>query len=45
MQRVLNVEREQYIGSQAGSRTSLSTDDFWRDFHEMLVKRIEFERH
>jgi len=35
-----------FIGNQAGGRVFLflNTDDFWRDYKEMLSKGIEFER-
>ena len=41
-----NAEQEQYIGSQTGGRVFLflNTDDFWRDYKEMLKKGIEFIR-
>ena len=41
-----NAEQEQYIGSQTGGRVFLflNTDDFWRDYNEMLKKGIEFVR-
>ena len=44
--RASNAEQEQYIGSQAGGRVFLflNTDDFWRDYNEMLEKGIEFVR-
>ncbi len=39
-------EQEPFIGNQAGGRVFLflNTDDFWRDYHEMLLKGIEFVR-
>ncbi|MCL2827837.1 MAG: VOC family protein [Oscillospiraceae bacterium] len=44
--RASNPEQEAYIGSQTGGRVFLflNTDDFWRDYNEMLVKGIEFVR-
>ena len=44
--RASNAEQEQYIGSQSGGRVFLflNTDDFWRDYHEMVEKGIEFVR-
>ena len=44
--RASNTEQEQYIGSQSGGRVFLflNTDDFWRDYHEMVEKGIEFVR-
>lgn len=39
-------EQEMCIGNQAGGRVFLflSTDDFWRDYYEMISKGIEFVR-
>lgn len=39
-------EQELYIGNQTGGRVFLflQTDDFWRDYHTMLDKGIEFVR-
>jgi len=39
-------EQIPYIGNQAGGRIYLflGTDDFWRDYKEMLSKGIEFVR-
>ncbi|MEO8359427.1 MAG: VOC family protein [Vicinamibacteria bacterium] len=39
-------EQEAFIGHQAGGRVFLflSTDDFWRDFHEMRRVGITFVR-
>jgi len=41
-----NEEQEKYIGSQAGGRVFLflNTDDFWRDYNDMVSKGIEFVR-
>ena len=41
-----NKEQEMCIGNQAGGRVFLflSTDDFWRDYYEMISKGIEFVR-
>ncbi len=41
-----NPEQEAFIGNQAGGRVFLflATDDFWRDYNEMLSKNIEFVR-
>jgi len=38
--------QEPFIGNQAGGRVFLflGTDDFWRDYDEMLEKGIEFVR-
>ena len=39
-------EQVPFVGNQTGVRVFLflSTDDFWRDYHEMIDKGIEFER-
>ncbi len=39
-------EQEPFIGNQSGGRVFLflHTDDFWRDYYEMVEKRIEFVR-
>jgi len=44
--RASNPEQESFIGSQAGGRVFLflNTDDFWRDYNEMLSKGVEFIR-
>ena len=41
-----NPEQEKFIGNQTGGRVTffLSTDDFWRDYYEMVGKGIEFVR-
>ncbi|MEL7002747.1 MAG: VOC family protein [Bacteroidota bacterium] len=38
--------QEDFIGNQAGGRVFLflNTDDFWRDYNDMLSKGIEFVR-
>jgi len=38
--------QERFIGDQAGGRVFLflSTDDFWRDYHAMITKGVEFVR-
>ena len=38
--------QEPFIGNQAGGRVFLflSTDDFWRDYEDLVAKGIEFER-
>ncbi|MCX7773007.1 MAG: VOC family protein [Clostridia bacterium] len=40
------AEQEPYIGNQTGGRVFLflNTDDFWRDYHDMVSKGIEFVR-
>ncbi len=44
--RASKPEQEPFIGNQAGGRVFLflSTDDFWRDYNEMLAKGIKFIR-
>ena len=39
-------EQEPFIGNQAGGRVFLflNTDDFWRDYNEMVEKGIKFIR-
>lgn len=39
-------EQVSFIGNQAGGRVFLflGTDDFWRDYNEMIAKGIEFVR-
>lgn len=39
-------EQEEFIGNQTGGRVFLflNTDNFWRDYNEMLAKGIEFVR-
>ncbi len=39
-------EQLSFIGNQAGGRVFLflGTDDFWRDYNEMITKGIEFVR-
>lgn len=39
-------EQEKFIGNQTGGRVFLflNTDDFWRDYKEMLARGIEFIR-
>ncbi|MEM0994343.1 MAG: VOC family protein [Bacteroidota bacterium] len=38
--------QEDFIGNQAGGRVFLflHTDDFWRDYHDMIAKGIKFVR-
>jgi catechol 2,3-dioxygenase-like lactoylglutathione lyase family enzyme len=38
--------QEEFIGNQTGGRVFLflNTDDFWRDYNEMVAKGIEFIR-
>jgi len=44
--RASKPEQEPFIGQQTGGRVFLflSTDDFWRDYNEMLAKGIRFIR-
>lgn len=44
--RASTPEQEAFIGNQAGGRVFLflRTDDFWRDYDEMLTKGIRFVR-
>ena len=44
--RASNPEQETFIGNQAGGRVFLflNTDDFWRDYNEMITKKIKFIR-
>ena len=44
--RASNEEQEKYIGNQTGGRVFLflSSDDFWRDYNEMLARGIHFVR-
>jgi catechol 2,3-dioxygenase-like lactoylglutathione lyase family enzyme len=41
-----NPGQEQFIGNQTGGRVTffLSTDDFWRDYGEMVERGVEFVR-
>lgn len=44
--RASRPEQQPFIGNQAGGRVFLflSTDDFWRDYNDMVLKGIEFVR-
>ena len=44
--RASKPEQEKCIGSQTGGRVFLflNSDDFWRDYNDMLAKGIEFVR-
>ena len=44
--RASTPEQERFIGNQSGGRVFLflNTDDFWRDYNEMLSKGIRFVR-
>jgi catechol 2,3-dioxygenase-like lactoylglutathione lyase family enzyme len=44
--RASKPEQEPFVGNQTGGRVFLflNTDDFWRDYNEMLSKGIKFVR-
>lgn len=44
--RASKSEQESFIGNQTGGRVFLflNTDDFWRDYNEMISRGIEFVR-
>ena len=44
--RASKAEQEPFIGNQTGGRVFLflNTDDFWRDYNEMLSEGIKFVR-
>ena len=44
--RAASQEQESFIGKQTGGRVFLflRTDDFWRDYHEMIAAGIKFVR-
>ncbi|MCQ4088375.1 VOC family protein [Saccharibacillus sp. JS10] len=44
--RASKPEQEPFVGNQAGGRVFLflNTDDFWRDYREMVERGIEFVR-
>jgi catechol 2,3-dioxygenase-like lactoylglutathione lyase family enzyme len=44
--RASKPEQESFIGNQAGGRVFLflSTDNFWRDYNDMVAKGIKFVR-
>jgi catechol 2,3-dioxygenase-like lactoylglutathione lyase family enzyme len=44
--RASKAEQEPFIGNQSGRRVFLflNTDDFWRDYNEMVSKGIRFVR-
>ncbi len=44
--RASRTEQESFVGNQTGGRVFLflNTDDFWRDYNEMILKGIEFVR-
>ncbi len=44
--RASNSEQEAFVGNQAGGRVFLflNTDDFWRDYNEMVERGVSFVR-
>lgn len=44
--RASNSEQEAFVGNQTGGRVFLflNTDDFWRDYNEMVERGIKFVR-
>ncbi|WP_430303780.1 VOC family protein [Splendidivirga corallicola] len=44
--RASTLEQEEFIGNQTGGRVFLflNSDDFWRDYNNMISKGIEFVR-
>src|SRR5689334_24454491 len=44
--RASKAEQEPFVGNQAGGRVFLflNTDDFWRDYNDMVAKGIKFVR-
>ena len=44
--RASKPEQEPFIGNQSGGRVFLflNTDDFWKDYHQMVAKGIKFVR-
>ena len=44
--RASNPEQEAHIGNQTGGRVFLflETDDFWRDYNEMIARGVTFVR-
>ncbi|KGE16821.1 VOC family protein [Paenibacillus wynnii] len=44
--RASNLDQEEFIGNQSGGRVFLflNTDDFWRDYNDMISKGVEFVR-
>jgi catechol 2,3-dioxygenase-like lactoylglutathione lyase family enzyme len=41
-----NAPQEPYVGNQTGGRVTffLGTDDFWRDYHKLTERGVEFVR-
>lgn len=44
--RASNTEQKAFVGKQSGGRVFLflGTDDFWRDYHDMTARGVEFVR-
>ena len=44
--RASNAEQEKFIGNQTGGRVFLflNSDDFWRDYNDMISKGVKFVR-
>lgn len=44
--RAANPHQQEFVGDQAGGRVFLflRTDDFWRDFHALSARGVEFVR-
>ena len=44
--RASNSKQEAFVGNQSGGRVFLflNSDDFWRDYHDMCAKGINFVR-
>jgi uncharacterized glyoxalase superfamily protein PhnB len=44
--RASKPEQEAFVGNQTGGRVFLflNTDDFWRDYNEMIEKGVNFVR-
>jgi len=44
--RASNAEQERFVGNQTGGRVAffLNTDDFWRDYREMIGRGVECVR-
>ena len=44
--RASKPEQDAFVGNQSGGRVFLflNTDDFWRDYHDMISRGIKFVR-
>ncbi len=44
--RASKPEQKAFVGNQSGGRVFLflATDDFWRDYHDMVARGVEFVR-